>query len=366
MKLDERDLAFIYETATDGQAWPRLLERLADRIRAEASCLTVRDLVEGTIAGTYIRGDASTFAQYLGYPFDLNPLKTVASAPVGTFLPDYRQVRKEEFVRTGYYRDFIEPNGIHAFISGTLWRDDERRCVINFSRSRTAGEFGTDEIEWMQAAAPHLVRTMGIALKLGRAELQSRGAEAALDALPHGLILLDETCRIRHANRAAHAIAAARDGLEFSRTGLRGARPSDTARLAAALAKARQPSGTGSALRLERPSGARAYTVLVTPVQRESDWLGTGVTRILVAVTDPERLHVPPEARLAQLYGLTRAESRVAVGLLTGLEIAEIADQAGIAVSTARLHLHRILTKTGATRQADLVRLLLQESTVLR
>jgi DNA-binding CsgD family transcriptional regulator len=54
---------------------------------------------------------------------------------------------------------------------------------------------------------------------------------------------------------------------------------------------------------------------------------------------------------------LTPAETRVLASLLAGRTLAETAVTLDIAPSTAKTHLDNIFSKTGVTRQADLMRL---------
>jgi DNA-binding CsgD family transcriptional regulator len=65
------------------------------------------------------------------------------------------------------------------------------------------------------------------------------------------------------------------------------------------------------------------------------------------------------EARLSDLYGLTRAESRLAAKLAQGRSLEEAASMLNITIETARSYSKRVLSKTGAKRQSELVRLLL-------
>ena len=58
-------------------------------------------------------------------------------------------------------------------------------------------------------------------------------------------------------------------------------------------------------------------------------------------------------------YHLTAAEHRLARALIQGIAVKEYARMASLAPSTVRSHLKQLFAKTGAHRQADLVRLLL-------
>ena len=57
--------------------------------------------------------------------------------------------------------------------------------------------------------------------------------------------------------------------------------------------------------------------------------------------------------------GFTPAEARLADALAGGASVREAATKLGVTYETARTHLKRLLSKTGARRQAELVRILL-------
>ena len=62
-------------------------------------------------------------------------------------------------------------------------------------------------------------------------------------------------------------------------------------------------------------------------------------------------------SRLARAFGLTPAETRVALHLIDGGDIASCAHQAGLSPGTVRSQLKSIFAKTGVKRQSELVRL---------
>ena len=64
------------------------------------------------------------------------------------------------------------------------------------------------------------------------------------------------------------------------------------------------------------------------------------------------------EEQIAQ-FGLTFAESHLAVRLAEGRTIAEAAKIAGVSMATARTHLRNIFSKTATSRQSELALLLL-------
>src|SRR5690606_28083924 len=67
--------------------------------------------------------------------------------------------------------------------------------------------------------------------------------------------------------------------------------------------------------------------------------------------------HIDPVV-VAEAFGLTPAEARVAVLLANGLNAEQIAAQRNASLLTVRTQLRSILAKTGARRQPELVRML--------
>ncbi|HYL91424.1 MAG TPA: hypothetical protein VEU32_21925 [Burkholderiales bacterium] len=83
-----------------------------------------------------------------------------------------------------------------------------------------------------------------------------------------------------------------------------------------------------------------------------------GERRAAVWILNTHSPLVPDEDMLGALFRLSRAEARLAIGLLKGLSAAECAEQSGVGVATIRSQLHSIFSKTGVRRQAQLVALL--------
>jgi len=68
---------------------------------------------------------------------------------------------------------------------------------------------------------------------------------------------------------------------------------------------------------------------------------------------------------IGKTYGLTPTELRVLLAIVDVGGIPEVATALGVAASTIRTHVGRLFEKTGAGRQADLVKLVAGFSTPL-
>ena len=111
---------------------------------------------------------------------------------------------------------------------------------------------------------------------------------------------------------------------------------------------------------LSRPSGGLPLSLLVALCRGERLAHDRDRPAALVFVSDPEQQMAAPADLLRRLYGLTRAEARLAALLLQGRDLPEAGAELGVTLHTVRTHLKAVLAKTGAARQAELVRILLR------
>lgn len=181
-----------------------------------------------------------------------------------------------------------------------------------------------------------------------------------LDCVPLGVILLDSNIQIRKLNVAARSVLSQRDGLFEQRQKLVAADAIQTGALHKLVTRTRQMSvGTSRfeknewGITINRPSMRRPYEIVVASAVRT-----VRLETTVIFLFDPDREMRPEEQLLSGLYGLTEAESRVAVSLMRGKTLEEIASGLGIAKETVRKQLQNIFGKTGTNRQSELVRLL--------
>ena len=64
----------------------------------------------------------------------------------------------------------------------------------------------------------------------------------------------------------------------------------------------------------------------------------------------------------AKLYSLTASELRVLLAMVPGLSVKEAAEMLGIGENTAKTHLHHIHSKTGTSKQTELVHLFMSST----
>jgi DNA-binding CsgD family transcriptional regulator/PAS domain-containing protein len=281
----------------------------------------------------------------------------------GEIVTTGQMVPKRDLLRSEMYNEYLHPRGLHEGLRLAIRAGDGAIEDISLLRPWSAGPFEGEDIRLASMLLPHLQRGAAVARRLRQADAIAETGLAALDSVPHAVFLLNGSGRVLRMNSAAEAMAADHDGLEVTAAGLA---PTDVAASAAlnclvlqAAGAAAEPRTSGS-LRLRRRSGRPDLVAIAHPTGQPAGWGLTDPRGVLVIASDPAARSVADAKQLQALYALTPAEATVALDLLAGRDVSEIARHRGRSVATIRTQLGRLLEKTGTTRQVDLVRLLLR------
>ena len=205
----------------------------------------------------------------------------------------------------------------------------------------------------------------------------------AVDTLKQGLIVFDATGHVAGANAAARRAIDARAELTLApspvppheRLQLRVRRSATQLQLERALrectmagrralapgAASVRDTRAAKALVLTLEHGQPGLILQLAPMAVDSQRSGPEPTVLGVLI---DRSHAPTldPSTLRELFGLTEAEARVAEAYLHADTVKDVAALLGVSANTVKTHLAAAYLKTGCTRQAQLVRLLMSLS----
>jgi len=355
----------IYRTPLEPEIWPRLLEQITDLTEAAMGALAIVDLAQRQL--TY-HWDHNAPKPVPPHHID-NPWSRASFRyPFGTPLLTEELVSLEELQKSELYNEVLVPHRIGHGIGSNLLHEEGKTALFVLFRSAGQGSFSQDARHLVERLLPHLQRATQLHLRLERSELQLAAAHRVMERLHLGVILVDERGRVSFSNPSAERILAAADGLVVEDGEIRATEPDEGPQLARLVGEAvRTGARPGGALGISRPSGKQPLQLLVAPLSDRQEIL-PGLKRAAAAVfvSDPE---VEPEgcaAVLERLYDLTPSEARVAVGVVGGRGLQDVADAIGVGLNTVRTHLQHVFQKTGTRRQAELVQLLLRGPLQLR
>jgi DNA-binding CsgD family transcriptional regulator len=279
-----------------------------------------------------------------------------------------------EWGNSRIYSELCRPNTdiFHGvMVTGTL--PGQGLFSLGIHRPRNASPFKAAAAGRLQRLLPHIGRALQVRSRLGLAGAEQRASMAVLDRLAFGVIQLGARGMFVSANAAARRILDRGDGLTLSRLGLRAASPGDDTRLQRAISRAggltaamAERGEAGGHLRVQRPSGAKPYSVIVTPLGLDRVCLSPRQPVTMLIVTDPDSDLRLDLQGLQALFGFTPAEARLVGLLVAGRSLPDVAKELGIGFETARTHLARARAKTETKSQIDLVRTVLLAVSPLR
>jgi DNA-binding CsgD family transcriptional regulator len=166
--------------------------------------------------------------------------------------------------------------------------------------------------------------------------------EQMADALDYPLFLLDDSLRLRHANRAARSILSAGAPLRQLTDGRVG--PADGL-FQRDFGAALQAATSGERRLWHRETRAGLLSVWLLPLRQVVTWLALAMPAPAVADV----------AGFAETNGLSRAETRVLARLARGESTLVAARALGLAVSTVRSHRLALLHKCGQPNMGALL-----------
>lgn len=361
----------IYDAALASEKWQVFMERLT-QVMGTRSALLRENYVNGNV-GLYesVGFDPAYVAAYREHFTHVDYfMPLMRNTPIG--LPHrgedagpWEQQRNSEF-----YNDYMAPQGVRYVMGCILARDD--RYDLLFAMQREAGQpdFSDEDMSLLHLITPHMIRAVHIHHQMAEVTAQKHWALSAMDRLRVGVILLDGQGRPLYLNHAAEHLVSARNGFVVRRDGLALSSAAETNRLrrlitdAATLATGRG-SAVGGCLRIRKTeNNGTTMQFQVIPLPRglsERSWeqsVPEGCVAVFVSAGNGPRLSCD---RVATMHGLTRAEAKLASMLADGISLEEAAEALRVSILTVRSQLKSVFAKTGVSRQAELVALLLTD-----
>lgn len=263
---------------------------------------------------------------------------------------------QQESFMTGADRENLRQGLARCGLGPAFWLslrlDDARRFTLIFHRQPgDTRDISAQEQAQLTALSPHVRQAVRLWTRLVEAESRAALIERAGEEQAIALVACDRHLRVHWMNAAARGLLCGVAPV-FLRCGhLATAQREDGDRLHR-LVSADAPDEIaalgqdwGDAIHVRAQSGA-------TLASR----MGLAPELVVLAMTRPAARRQYHAAAIAHLFGLTMTEAALAADLAGGGTLQDFARTREIAEGTARLHLKRVLAKTGAGRQSELVR----------
>lgn len=354
----------VYDTVLDQSLWEGVIAQAADFVVGIGAALFSKDAANQRGSVHY---EVGIDPYYKRLYFD--KYVTLDPATTGHFFAEIEQpvavadlMPYQEFVETRFYREWVRPQGIVDFVSAVLEKSATSVAMFGVFRHERDGIVDDETRHRMRLIVPHIRRSVLIGRMFDLKAAEAAAFADTLDGLSAGMCLVDAGGRIVHANAAGYAMLGVGDILRAVGGRLVGcdAQVDQTLReIFAAAGQGDAALGTmGIAVPLIGKDGER-YVAHVLPLtsgaRRRAGRTYTAAAALFVrkaALVVPSAFEV-----IGKTFKLTPTELRVLLAIVEVGGAPEVAATLGVAVTTVKTHLGRLFEKTGATRQADLVKL---------
>lgn len=355
----------IYQGAFEDIAWKQSLELLRELLDARFVTLSI-------VAKSALRQEATInagpidFDQFLTYETEYQKHRPNVETRLGQVytINDWLTLNRSEY---GKFNELLEIGGINHYMGAWVCSLESIDCFVRVMRARESDPFVKEEAHLISLLAPHFARSLEMRSRITQSEMVNQIYADAMDRLAVGGLVLDESGKIIVMNSIASDLLGRRDGLTMVNGSVRATSTHDDRTLQALIRAALNGEAAATesgermhaqALSITRPSGARDLGLVVNGIRlgnKISDRWRSGVT---IFIRDPESAVRADPSILKQLFGFTQAESALATQLAKGESLEDAAAELSIRYNTARAHLRSMFAKTGVTRQAELVRIL--------
>jgi DNA-binding CsgD family transcriptional regulator len=367
MNSDENLLALIgaiYDCTLNPEAWNAVLPRIGTFVGGSAGGLFVHDSSRTNLDIVYQFATGADYRRlYVEKYMPLDPMAgTYFVLDVGEVFSTSTVMPHAEFLQSRFYNEWIRPQGWIDNICVYLDKTPDGHAAIALFRNEREGLADESSRERMRLLVPHLRRAVLIGKLIEFKTAEAATFADALDGLSAAMVFVDSNSRITQTNAQGRAMIADGGVLRASLGRLVAGDP-DVNR---ALQDIVLAAGTGDAaigirgvaVPLVARDGER-YVAHVLPLSSGAR-RGVGVNYAATAVLFVQRAALatrsPPEA-IAKTYKLTPMEVRVLLAIVEVGGAPQVAEALGIGEGTVKTHLKRLYQKTGASRQADLVKL---------
>ena len=375
MRLDEqrllRHIGQIYDASLQPALWAMVLDSLRRDMGATCGLMHICDTkTHAPLISADVGVDPNGITVYAEhfYKHDLWAHQFSRANEGDVFIGE-QLVAPEVFANSKFLHDFLLPYaGPHALI-GVPARNSNFDANFTLIRRRSEGPFDREAIRFWQHLMPHINRSIHVSLKLGNARSIASAIDVATKSVNFGIIVIAYNGKPRFINEIGSRILRADDGVSVTGNGIRAQRGSENIILQRILKGSLDASAgigirAGGALRISRPSGRRAYYLLISPINREPLEAAFSLPEALVIIKDPDADIDISAQTLQRIFQLTRAEARLTAKFFETTSLREAANEIGLTEGTARQYLKNVFAKTDTRNQAGLIKLIARLSDV--
>lgn len=298
--------------------------------------------------------DEKAIETYNAHYVDLNvwqPPLTRQKAGMG--FTDDELFPSEELVKSEFFNDYLIPNEIHMMACAKIGSDRRYSFSVAALGARADTRLKAEMADRLTGLGPHLKRAFDFHRKGSSIGAATQIGAVMLDAIDIGLVVIGDDAQVRTISDTGQAMLARNSAVRMSPLGRLGFRD---AKLQGELTGMLDRRYVGPRVVSHVSHGMKLTLIRVSKDRVSLYFEGPTVIVLLERLGGGATAFDPQLASL--VYGLTRAEMRALSGIVAGKSVDQIAQEASLSRETIRAQTKSLYAKTGASSEADILRLL--------
>ena len=349
--------AGFYDAALDPSAWSDVLTRVATCLGAVGADLHLLDddVLRCNYMGMQPSAVLAEYSQkFLGREPRSLSLRRLAPGEVITCL---HIVNAHTMRNHPYYADFLPRVGLGQWIAATPLNEARHRAYFGVHLAPAMGAPSDDMLALVKAMQPHLGRAVSAQFRMLDAELRNHVYTDALDGVSCGVAILNGAGKLMLSNATAQSVFAHGQPLKLVQERLTATIPAESRKLQMLIQHALTRRNLRGGVTIVHGAGQRAMCVTVDATSEQFRQRTAGAAYVYITDLDARPSRACAQ-QLREMFGLTPAEARVAIGIAAGEPMRDVAAQARVTYESARFTLKRVYEKLGVHKQGELVALI--------
>jgi len=357
----------IYDAAADPAGWPRALGAISEYF-GDVGAILIWYRDNGSFGTIVSEGLAAAQRDYEENGWASRDIKAIRAQECGYFFSgepfaDRHIGFDEEMKNHPCSTQFFAKHGLGWIGAVAVSPDPHVGVMLSVQRdARSKEQFSDEELESLRLISRNVEKSLRLSVKLLNAEVVNIGLGEALARIGIGVFALDSKASIIFSNIVAQQRLG--DAVQVVRGRLRIGDSSTAARLDEAISQSLNgmpPESLADVkpLLVEASASNRRFAIYLLPIFQPilAERFLTH-TRVIVLVIE-QKLDEPADPAIVRdLFGLTLGEAKIAAMIGAGLSPRDAAQKLGIKEESARTVLKSVFSKTGISRQSELVALL--------